>query len=464
MDRVGTICLILVLVATGTTRPHAQAAAISDTIVVSWNYALLQAVANTRFAPMLTARALAITHTCMYDAWAAYDALADGVHWQTDLRQPAGEQTQAKAEAISFAAHAALIDLFPSQRAVFDTLLASLGYSTPGMAGTVGLEACGAVLDSRHHDGSNQLGDLHPGSYSDYTGYAPVNTVDSIFDPNRWQPLLVAGSPQQFLTPHWGLVTPFAIASLDDLRPDPPPQYPHGTYIAESNEILHFSARLDDRSKMIAEYWSDGPASVTPPGHWNLFAEAISRRDGHTLDDDAKMFFALNNAMLDASIVVWDCKRRYDSERPVTAIHYLYDGKPIRAWAGPGLGTKLIDGRQFRSYIPTPPFAEYVSGHSTFSAAGAEILAAVTGSDLFGLSVLLPPGSSTIEPAITPAETVTLSWRTYSDAAAEAGLSRRLGGIHFESGDLQGRILGRQIARGVWSHARQFFDGSARVP
>jgi hypothetical protein len=288
--------------------------------------------------------------------------------------------------------------------------------------------------------------------------------VDSIVDPNRWQPLLVAGSPQQFLTPHWGLVTPFAIASFDDLRPDPPPLYPHGTYIAESNQVLRFSARLDDRSKMIADYWSDGPASATPPGHWNLFAEAISRRDGHTLDDDAKMFFALNNAMLDASIAVWDCKRRYDSERPVTAIHYLYDGQPIRAWAGPGLGTKLIDGRQFRSYIPTPPFAEYVSGHSAFSAAGAEILAAVTGSDLFGLSVSLPPGSSTIEPGITPAETVTLSWRTYSDAAAEAGLSRRLGGIHFERGDLQGRILGRRIARSAWSKAAQFFEGSARVP
>jgi hypothetical protein len=95
MDRVGTICLTLVLVATGTTRPHAQAAPSGDTIVVQWNYALLQAVTNTRFAPMLTARALAITHTCIYDAWAAYDAVADGVYWPTDLRQPPGEQTQA---------------------------------------------------------------------------------------------------------------------------------------------------------------------------------------------------------------------------------------------------------------------------------------------------------------------------------------------------------------------------------
>jgi len=461
---VSSLCLTSMLVAADAGRPGAAVVAAGDTIVVQWNQALLQAVQNTRFAPMLTARALGITHTCMYDAWAAYDPVADGVHWQTELRQPAGEHTLTnKAEAISFAAHAALTDLFPSQATIFDSLLASLGYSTPGVAGTIGLEACGLVLESRHHDGANQLGDLHAGSYSDYTGYAPVNTVTTIFDPNRWQPLLVGGAPQQFLTPHWGLVQPFAV-DLDSIRPAAPPRYPDGTYIAEANHILHSSARLDDRTKMIAEYWSDGPATSTPPGHWNLFAQAISRRDGHDLDEDVKMFFALGNAMLDASIAAWDCKRAYDSQRPVTALHYLYDGKPVRAWAGPGLGTRLIDGRQFRSYIPTPPFPEYVSGHSTFSAAGAEILASVTGSDRFGPSVTLPPGSSTIEPGLTPASTVTLSWRTFSEAAAEAGLSRRLGGIHFESGDLQGRTLGRRVGSTVWTKSRTFFDGSARRP
>lgn len=181
------------------------AVAAGDTVVVQWNQVLLQAVANTRFAPMLTARALAITHTCMYDAWAAYDPVAEGVHWPIHLRQPAGEHIHAnKAEAISFAAYAALVDLFPSQTPLFDTLLSSLGYSTPGIAGTIGREACQAVLDSRRGDGANQHGDLHPGNYSDYTGYMPVNTVETIHDPNRWQPLATATGAQQFLTPHWG--------------------------------------------------------------------------------------------------------------------------------------------------------------------------------------------------------------------------------------------------------------------
>ncbi len=432
-----------------------------DTVVVQWNDALLQAVRNVRFAPTLTARALAITHTCLYDAWAAYDSVADGVDWPESLRQPAGQHTDAnKAEAISFAAHAALVDLFPSQTPLFDSLLSSLGYASPGPAGVVGLRACQAVLDSRHHDGSNQLGDLYAGAYSDYTGYAPVNTVAAIYDPNRWQPLATPAGAQQFAQPHWGLVRPFALASGDEIRPEPPPLYPHGTYIQEANQILHFSARLDDRSKMIAEYWADGPASVTPPGHWNLFAHDVSRRDAHGIDEDVKMFFALGNALLDSSVAVWDCKVFFDFARPVTAIRFLYTGKPVRAWAGPGLGTTLIDGSQFRSYIPTPPFAEYLSGHSTFSAASAEILASFTGSDALGLSVTFAAGSSTIEPGLTPAAPITLSWKTFSDAADEAALSRRLGGIHFQSGDLAARALGRRVGELVWARAQRYFEGS----
>ncbi len=96
------------------------------------------------------------------------------------------------------------------------------------------------------------------------------------------------------------------------------------------------------------------------------------------------MFFALGNALLDSSIAVWECKRFYDYVRPITAVRFLKAGKKVHAWAGPYQGTQLIPGETFQSYIPTPPFAEYVSGHSTFSAASAEILKSVAGSDTFG--------------------------------------------------------------------------------
>src|SRR5215468_9384629 len=118
----------------------------------------------------------------------------------------------------------------------------------------------------------------------------------------------------------------------------------------------------------------------------------------------------------------------------------LFGGRPVRAWAGPYQGTKLIDGAAWFPYqpttFPTPPFPEYSSGHSNFSSAGAEILRLFTGSDRFGGSVTFPPGSSRIEPGLTPASTLTLTWPTFSDAANQAGMSRRYGGIHFRQGDL----------------------------
>jgi hypothetical protein len=101
--------------------------------------------------------------------------------------------------------------------------------------------------------------------------------------------------------------------------------------------------------------------------------------------------------------------------------------------------------------VVTPPFPEYVSGHSTFSAAGAKVITTFLGSDNFGASVTVPAGTSRIEPRTpehpgTPAKDVTLYWPTFSAAANEAGMSRRYGGIHFESGDLHGRSLGRRSA------------------
>ena len=232
--------------------------------------------------------------------------------------------------------------------------------------------------------------------------------------------------------------------------------------------MIAISAGLTDQQKMIAEYWLDGPNSEQPPGHWALFAQYVSQRDHHTLDDDVKMFFVLSNAIFDAGIAAWDAKREYDSVRPITAITFLFRGKTIRAWGGPGKGTVEMDGLQWIPYqprtFPTPPFPDYVSGHSTYSAAAARILELWTGSDRFGDSVTLPAGSSKIERGITPAHPVTLSWETFTDAANEAGMSRRYGGIHFRAADLAGRLLGRMVAFEAWKKAQSYFDGDVPLP
>jgi PAP2 superfamily len=455
---------------------------------IRWDDAALRGIKDAKMGAPAAARALAIVHTCMYDAWAAYDEQAVGTQLHGVLRRPASERTQAnKEQAISYAAYRALVDILPvDTESVYKVLMQQLGYDpddnstdieTPTGIGNV---ACAAILEFRHHDKSNQLGDLAQGAYSDWSGYASANTPSTVparatvANPNHWQPLTYVDSTgnfvtQRFVGAQWCYVTPFAMSKGEEFRPalEPgPARYGSTQYALQAEEMVTISAGLTDRQKMISEYWSDGPDTEQPPGHWAHFAQFVSERDHDSLDDDVKMFFALTNAMLDAGIAAWDAKRAYDSVRPVTAISLLFRGKTIRAWGGPGRGTVEMDGSQWIPYqpatSPTPPFPEYVSGHSTYSAAAARILALWTGSDHFAYSVTLAAGSSKIEPHLTPSEPVVLKWKTFSEAAEQAGMSRRYGGIHFARADLAGRRLGDLVADRAWTEARAYFGGTAK--
>jgi len=188
----------------------------SDDVILKWNEQLLSVIraypAGT--GPTITARALGVTHTATYDAWAAYDPVAKVTRPDGPSQQSAASNTLAnKSEAISYAAYRALNDLFPSTRfpcipascptdgsATYltpDKLLEKLGYNpantttTPNTPAGVGNLAAQAVLTYRHRDGSNQLGDTAGGTpgvpYSDYTGYTPRNTWDHVNDRWHWQ-------------------------------------------------------------------------------------------------------------------------------------------------------------------------------------------------------------------------------------------------------------------------------------
>lgn len=479
-----TLVVLLVCVAP----LYLSAQSIPNTTFV-WNSAALQGVRDSKLGAPMVARALAIVHTCMYDAWAAYDERAVGTQLQGVLRRPAAERTLANKErAISYAAYRALSDVLPGDtESVYKPFMKQLGYDpddrttdieTPTGIGNV---ACAAVLEFRHHDKSNQLGDLAQGPYSDWTTYEPRNRPTALpvrtkmTDPNRWQPLVFVSSTgdlmaQRFMGAQWCYVTPFALTKGDEFRSLAqtlrPATYDSDEYQRQAEELVNISAALTDRQKMIAEYWSDGPNSEQPPGHWMLMAQWVSARDHHTLDDDVKMFFALSNAIFDAGIAAWDMKLAFDSVRPATAIPLVFNGKKIRAWGGPGKGTVEMDGLQWMPYqsptFPTPPFPDYVSGHSTFSAAAAYVLATWTGSNRFGYSVVLPEKSSKIEPGVTPAHAVVLKWQTFTEAADEAGMSRRYGGIHFSRADLAGRQLGNLVAEKAWSRALSYIDGTAK--
>jgi hypothetical protein len=514
--------------------------AFEPSVVVKWNQAGLDAIRNSAPRPTVNSRALFLLHTSMYDAWAAYSPVANGTQLGGQLRRPAGEHSDSnKRAAVSYAAYAALLRLFPEyeqQTGALTALMKSLGLPTdpatlasrdPATPAGIGNIAAGTLLDTRLNDGSNQAHNYAEMVSATYPVlYQPVNSADPAasnsaggptFNPARWQPLRVpngkatdpvTGFPvaidsdpltyndQKFLTPHWGAVTPFALSFGGELRPPPPPQPGSAApytdalgvtmssdeaYRSQAEQIAQLTAQLTERHKVIAEYWADGPDSVTPPGHWNEFATDLSFKYRYGIDEDTKLFFALNGALMDSSIACWESKRFYDFIRPISAIRHLYFSSSLAGWAGPGLGTQTIPGAQWRPFQPltfvTPAFSEYTSGHSTFSAAAAEILRGFSGSgqlfdgvtqvpydrnkdgvDDFLGEFIAPANSLTIEPGL-PSQPVVLRWNTLKEAADEAGYSRRYGGIHFQDGDLYGRRVGEEIGQRALKKAREYWSG-----
>jgi hypothetical protein len=470
--------------------------AYTDNVVVKWDDELLQTIrANPAgTGPTITARAIAVLHTAIYDAWAAYDPVADGVHHTakaTDASTPANKQ-----KAISFAAYETLAWLFPGRAGDYKLQMDELDYTLSDTSGPaqVGRAAFEKTKAYRGNDRSNQTTVFDPATgqpvvtYPDTTGYTSKNTVDEIKVPWKWQPLCVltaagvaAGAPavpgpggctgtnyavQKAYTPQWGNVKAFALDAQHQYTPPGPPTLPGGGYDpTDVANILKDSANLDDTKKVIAEYWADGPASEFPPGHWALLGQAYSRKRAHSVDTDVKMFFTMGNALLDASISSWKAKYDHDFWRPASAIRHLYAGKQVNSWLGPFKGYGLVDGSQWRPYqdpkVVTPPFPEYTSGHSTFSGAARITLTAFTGSDSFNGQVTIKKGTSLFEPGKVPARDVVLKWRSFLDAADQAGMSRRYGGIHFESGDRHGRAAGATIGYWAYDKARSYWEGRA---
>jgi hypothetical protein len=478
-----------------------------DDAVLLWNEQLLATIrANAPgTGPTISSRALGVLHTAIYDAWSAYDpakaTLQNGNTEQPLSSDPAVNDAD-KSKAISFAAYTTLVDLFPYRQQVFTDYMKTLypdfasDTSTPALTG---IRAAQAVIKDRHTDGdgSNQTtnadgtvsypctpaGSGTPCPYQPakqwYESYKPT-------DPWTWQQLCVplstanlltsppscGGAVQQPLTPQWGNIKPFASLTALLTKVGPPPQTT--TDIATALADTDLRGPDVNRKKVIAEYWADGPRTEFPPGHMAVFAQFLCRKMRAGLDTDVKMFFALGNAVMDAGIAAWLVKYKYDYWRPITAIRNQYRDKPVTSWIGPnapntinGFGT--VQGQDWKPYqadgVVTPPFPEYVSGHSTFSAAGNVIMVGFTGSDNFGgritISAKNPDGTywSKIEPGL-PATPVTLSWPTYTAMADEAGLSRRYGGIHFKTGDIQGRALGNMVGQNVYSKAQSYFRGT----
>ncbi|MDT8397803.1 MAG: vanadium-dependent haloperoxidase [Pseudomonadales bacterium] len=285
-----------------------------------------------------------------------------------------------------------------------------------------------------------------------------------------------------------------------------------------------------DYTRVLAEYWADGPHSETPPGHWFVILNYVSDHPlfskhfagtGPVLDDlewDIKSYLALGGAVHDAAVTAWSIKGWYDYVRPVSAIRHMaekgqssdpeevnYDpegmplmpgfielvkpGDPLAgndsgnigkiklfAWRGPeqvpdpaldyaGVGWILAENwwPYQRPTFVTPPFAGYVSGHSTFSRAAAEVMTLLTGDAYFpgGLGEFHAPKNEFLVFEEGPGVDLTLQWATYRDASDQTSLSRIWGGIHPPVDDIPGRLIGAKVGVAAFGRAQQYFSGTA---
>ena len=449
--------------------------------------------------PTILSRQMAIPVTAMYDAWSAYDPMAVSTTSGARLRRPANEHNQANKEvAIAYAMYRTCLDQYPDFAEYLTEEMIKAGFDPdnrsedPAFPAGMGNLAARLVLESRHHDGANQLGDELGSSgepYSDYTMYRVVNPDDKIIDPDRWQRIPFSDGKggvhtPGFLTPHWYRVRPFALESSDQFRPGPPPLVGSEQLKKEVDECIEFNANLTPEQKAIVEFMRDGPRSTAQSGHWLKFAQVVSRRDKNDLDRDVKLFFTIGNIAMDAFIASWESKRYYDSSRPWTLVRYYYHDQTIKGWAGPGKGVMDIPGDEWHPYSPstfvTPPFPGYVSGHSTISGACAEALKLFTGSDECGFVEPRHAGELT-EQGVVCEEMQQLDGKplvdllgeahascdiilpipTFTAAAEMAGISRVMGGYHIQADNVAGLKLGRDVANYSWPKIQAYFDGTA---
>jgi PAP2 superfamily len=274
-----------------------------------------------------------------------------------------------------------------------------------------------AALAARANDGSKTV--------------APYTVSTEI---GKWQPTSAVTSP---LLPQWGQVTPFALASADQFRPDAPPALNSAAYAQDFNQTkelgsLNSTTRTADQTE-IAKFWADGGGTYTPPGHWNNIATQLLNQNNASLVESAHTLGVLSIALADAAIACWDAKYTFDFWRPVTA---------IRQAALDGNDATTADAT-WQPLITTPPFPEYTSGHSTFSATAATVLTNLIGDNVsFSTSSIGLPG-------------VTRNFTNFQQAAQEAGISRIYGGIHFLSANTSGLECGEQIGDYVISNFMQ---------
>ena len=380
-------------------------------VVLDWNIVTMRTAAAAPFSPPLESRNAAIVHAAMFDA--VNSIVREFHHYAVRLRAPAGASAEAAAVA---AAHFALVQLYPDQREALDAAYADslvVIPSGPGKANgiTLGEAVAARILNIRSADGAAAA---MTAEYTPGVG------------PGFWIPTPPAFLPA--LDPGWGSVRPFLMEDECQFRPGPPPALTSRRYTRDFDEIKEIgsstSTTRTPEQTGVARLWI-----ATGAQNWNPIARQVAVAHRLTLSQNARAFALLNLAGADAFIAAWDAKFTYNQWRPVTAIRATEsDGNP-----------ETIEDASWTPLLATPPFPDYIAGHTTYGGAVARVLEHVFGKNPGVVMTLTSP----------TAPGVVQTYTTFKAIAESVVDARVWGGIHWRTSSVRGRIVGEELGRYV---------------
>jgi hypothetical protein len=394
----------------------------ADNAVLTWNEQALNAIRLARTPPPIASHHLAVLHAAIYDS-------VNGIArthrpWLGQEAAPEGTNMDA---AIASSAYLVINTLWGQAsnpqnfRNTYDRALAAIPDSQGKADGIAfGKKIAEAVLAVRGKSGWNK----------------PIEGVYSSTEAGKWRETPPGFRPA--VLPHWAKVTPFVMTSPDQFRAPPPPAIDSAEHAEEIAYVVKVGARdgaeRTEYETLAAPFWADDLGSATPPGHWNVIAQDLARRNKLSTVECARLFALLNFACADAGISCWDTKFHYRTWRPETAIREVTKEANARAVAYP----------EFIPLMASPAFPSYTSGHSNFSAAASRTLERYFRTD----DIEFTTTSDGLPGAVR-------SFKKLSDARKEIGMSRVWGGIHFMSDNLVGQDCGMKIADYVYDHVLQ---------
>ncbi|WP_246780348.1 vanadium-dependent haloperoxidase [Rhizobium sp. AQ_MP] len=423
--RLMALCFIMLALAL---QPAYASTVGADKVMRDWYRLILELVRHTpTYSPPVASRAFGYLGVTAYEALASGDrsmtSLAGQLNGLTPVRQRQGGMAYDEAVVMQAALSSAAREFFGNTG---PTGQRALNRMTEKLSAEVSAGLAPDLVARSHAYGESISAHILAWSLQD--GGAKVENMGFPLEfalgsrPESWVPTSLINQQQLPLLPKWGENRPFAMPTGNACPLPPPPAYSEekgSDFYKEALEVYETVKNLTPEQRAIARFWSDDPMlSPTPPGHWIVIALKVLDERKASAAEHADLLARLGITLADAFIGCWHSKFEYDLLRPVTYIKRVIDPK-------------------WEPVLITPPFPEYPSGHSTQSGAAATVLTAFFGEN-FAFT------DSTHEKDKLPNR----SFKSFWDAANEAGISRLYGGIHFraaiERGLDQGRCIGEK--------------------